>query len=175
MSSASGRCSGPNLTYETPLNSALVLYSWAEVTDALLQAGDRRGERRRVLRRRYTPQLLNWLIEGKTWKDIGLPQLYGHFVIVPTDPTKSESGGIFAVYLTSMLLGGDVPDRGCEPTQVLPQVHAYFDSLGFLEQSTGKLFDRFLRAGHGRQADHRRLREPGHREDPAGSAARSRS
>ena len=138
---------GPDLTYETPLNSALVLYSWAEVTDALLQQGVVE-EKDGVYYVADTAQLLNWLIEDKEFKAIGLPQLYGHFVILPTDPTKSESGGIFAVYLTSMLLGGDVPDVAASE-QVLPQVHAYFEGLGFLEQSTGKLFDRFLRAGPG--------------------------
>ena len=67
---------------------------------------------------------------------------------MPTDPGKSESGGIFAVYLTSMLAGGDVPNMAAAQ-QAMPQVQAYFDSLGYLEPSTGQLFARFLKAGQG--------------------------
>jgi hypothetical protein len=47
-----------------------------------------------------------------------------------------------------MLAGGDVPDIAASE-RALPRVHAYFDSLGLLQQSTGMLFDRFLRAGAG--------------------------
>ena len=125
---------GADLTYETPLNSALVLYSWAEVTDALVQQGIVE-EKDGVYYVADTAQLLNWLIQDKPWNDIGLSQLFGDFAIIPTNPTKSESGGIFAVYLTSMLLGGDVPDVAATD-KALPPVHAYFDSLGFLEAST---------------------------------------
>ena len=59
---------GPNLTYETPLSSALVLYSWAEITDALLKQGvitqDANGVYSLADEAR-TVQLLKWLTEGK--------------------------------------------------------------------------------------------------------------
>jgi hypothetical protein len=138
---------GNNLSYETPINSALVLYSWAQVTDALVKQGvvEEVGG---VYYVADVDAMLSWLFQDKDWKDLGLPQLYGRFAVVPTDPTKSESGGLFAVYLTSMLQDGHVPDVAAAG-QTLPRAHTYFDSLGFLEQSTGKLFDRFLRAGAG--------------------------
>lgn len=138
---------GNDLSYETPLNSALVFYSWAEVTDALV----RQGVVEEVDGVYYVvdiARMLGWLSQDKEWKDLGLPHLYGRFTVVPTDPTRSESGGLFAVYLTSILQDGHTPDAA-EAEQMLPRVRAYFGSLGFLEQSTGKLFDRFLRAGAG--------------------------
>ena len=76
-------------------------------------AGGCRGERRRVLRRRYrsTAQLADRRQRIRTTS--GCRSCAAHFVILPTDPTKSESGGIFAVYLTSMLAGRRRPGYRC--------------------------------------------------------------
>ena len=138
---------GHDPSYKTIFNSALVLYSWAEITDALQQAGVVE-QRDGVYYVTDTQKLISWLMEGKEWKDIGRPQNFGPFVVVPTDPAKSESGGIFAVYLASMLNNGIVLDRaGAE--QVLPRVHEYYDSLGYLEKSTGDLFAKYLKTGPG--------------------------
>ena len=67
---------------------------------------------------------------------------------MPTNPTKSESGGIFAVYLTTMFLDGHVPTSDTAG-QVLKGVQDYYGKLGLLLDSTGKLFDDFLHAGPG--------------------------
>ncbi len=43
--------------------------------------------------------------EGKTWADIGLPQLYGSISVKTTDPTKSNSGNMFAGLLANTMNG----------------------------------------------------------------------
>jgi hypothetical protein len=138
---------GPDLNYETLFNSTLVLYSWSDVTDALQRKG--MVEQKDGVYYATDPQaLIRYALEGHDWDQVGLPQLYGRFVIIPTDPTKSESGLLFAAYTAGMVLDGWVPDDA-SIGMALPTVHKYFDSLGYLEQSTGNLFTRFLQAGKG--------------------------
>src|SRR5207237_6576716 len=89
------------------------------------------------------------LLEAPTWKELGLPQLNGQFEVRTSDPTKSNSGNVFAAILAMMVLGGNVPDEA-SVEQTLPAVKQYFDRLGYMEPSTEELFKRCVSTGPGK-------------------------
>jgi hypothetical protein len=140
-------CHNGKAKAESVLASPLVFYSWDVVTDALVQQGliDKLDGSYYV---NDMPRFTRMLIAGKEWTAHGLPMLYGRAKIIPTDPSKSNSGEVFAALMTSMLLDGKVPD-GMTIEKVLPDVKGYFDRLGYLQTSTGELFKRFIRTGIG--------------------------
>jgi hypothetical protein len=128
-------------------NSPVVLYSWAPVADALVTAGVAKVDANGA----YTvdfARLVDLIMTGATWSDIGLPQLHGTIVVHTTDPTKSTSGLLFAGMLANSLNNGTIPD----PTTVgplLPEIQAYFLKLGHMEPASGDLFEQFLITGPG--------------------------
>ena len=91
---------------------------------------------------------------GTTWEEIGLPQLYGSVSVGTTDPTKSNSGNMFAGLLANTLCGGVADESNL--AEILPRLQIFFRSWGY-----GKLLLGFVRSvsedRHGRQASDRRL------------------
>jgi hypothetical protein len=88
-------------------NSALVLYSWTPVVDALVEA----GVAETTVDGAYTidfARLVDLMMAGTTWAEIGLPQLHGKIIVQTTDPARSNSGLLFAGMLANTLNGGDV-------------------------------------------------------------------
>lgn len=143
MARASGKTV---LADDTIFNSPIVLYAWSDVADALTKAG--------VVQVRdgtlYADmQALGGLIAGgKRWKeDLGL-NIYGPFKVTSTDPVKSNSGLIWAALLASSFNGGNTPTEADLPVLV-PKLQAYFASMGFMETSSGDLFENFLKQGMG--------------------------
>ncbi len=135
------------LTDETIFNSPIVFYAWTEVTDALTKAGAVRADADGTLLADVTA-IGRLITEGKRWKeDLGL-NIYGPFKVISTDPTKSNSGNIWAGLLATSLNGGEVPTNASLPA-LLPQLDAYFASMGFMEASSGDLFENFLKQGMG--------------------------
>jgi len=131
-------------------HSPLVLYSWDVVTDGLRTHGmvDKRGESYYVT---DFPQLLR-LIEARTaWADLGLPQLYGSLKIIATDPVKSNSGNSFAGLLANLMNGGDVVTLADEQrlAMLMTRLQNFFARLGFLEHTSGVLWDKFISQGAG--------------------------
>jgi hypothetical protein len=126
--------------------SPLVLYSWDIVADALAARGlaGQEGSRWAVTR---FPELVALVAEGTPWADLGLPQLYGKAAIVSTDPNRSNSGTLFAGLCASVLAGEVVDERTVEAQ--LGVLRDLFGRLGYLEHSTGVLFEQYLRAGVG--------------------------
>jgi hypothetical protein len=138
-----GRAASADIVF----NSPIVLYSWAPVADALIKIGvvQKIGEAYYVVN---FPKLVRMINEGKTWKEVGLPQLYGKITIFSTDPTRSNSGNMFAGLLANVLSGGQVASEATLP-KVLPAVKAFFDSQGFMEQSSDAIFRQYLTRGMG--------------------------
>jgi len=132
---------------ENVFNSPIVLYSWDIVVDALIKAGIVKQE----MSSYYIvdmPGLLTLIREGKKWSDIGLPQLYGKISATTTDPTKSNSGNMFAGLVANVLKGGDVVTEADLPG-ILPEVKEFFARQGFMQSTTGLLFEQFLKTGVG--------------------------
>ncbi|MFN8562272.1 MAG: substrate-binding domain-containing protein [Anaerolineae bacterium] len=137
-----------SISYETMFNSPIVLYSWGPLVDALVQQG------------LFTPvdnyytvdtaQLVSLLFQSPapSWQSLNVSGLYGNFNIITTDPTRSNSGNMFYGLLANMLVGGQVATLDSLKDQ-LPSIKAYFENQGYMEESSGVLFDRFINTGMG--------------------------
>ena len=131
---------------DTIFNSPIVYYAWSDVAQALVAKGavqDTGG----ILG--ADDSKIGALITGNArWKeDLGL-NIYGPFRVISTDPAKSNSGNIWAALLATTLNKGEVPTAATVDA-LLPQVSAYFASMGFMEPSSGDLFANFLKQGMG--------------------------
>ncbi len=138
---------GKPLKAEVIFNSPIVLYSWEEVVGALSAKGfvvhSPDGY--------YTAdlsQLITAIESGTKWADVGLPQLYGRMTIYSTDPTRSNSGNMFAGLLANIYNQGEVTDENALPG-VLPKLQGFFDRLGYLEGSSEDIFRHYLEEGMG--------------------------
>lgn len=137
----------PVLSAETIFNSPIVLYAWSDVADALTKTGVVRTAQDGTL---YADvQALGGLIsDGKRWKeDLGL-NIYGPFRVISTDPVKSNSGLIWSALLATSLNGGVALTESDLPV-LLPKLQSYFASMGYMESSSGDLFENFLKQGMG--------------------------
>lgn len=138
---------GPMKAAEIVFNSPMVLYSWEPVTEALVQAGVV-GKQGSVYYVTNLQKLLSMTESGTAWKSIGLTDLYGKVNIYSTDPTQSNSGNMFAALLANEINGGEVATESSLPT-ILPQLKAFFERQGFMEQSSDVIFRQFLSRGMG--------------------------
>lgn len=128
-------------------NSPLVLYSWDNVTDALIKQGivkKSQGTHYIV----DMSKLIALVTSGKKWSDIGLTELYGNINIQSTDPTKSNSGNQFAGLLADILNKGQVVDES-SVQQILPQLQAYFSKQGYQQTGSGDIFKQYITTGSG--------------------------
>lgn len=137
---------GKEMRRDTIFSSPVVLYSWAPVVDKLMAA----GVVTLVDGSYYIadfPKLLTFINSGKKWKDIGLTDLYGRIGIRSTDPNKSNSGMMFAGLLANTLNNDVATDSSL--AKDLPIVKTIFGRLGYMEGSSGDLFDQFVTQGEG--------------------------
>lgn len=137
----------PAVAQETVFNSPIVFYTWDVVADAfeaegLIEARDG------VWYLSDLPALIDHLQNGTAWKDVGLPQLFGKMKVASTDPRKSNSGNMFSGLLANMMNGGEVVS-GDQVEAVLKKLKAYFDRMGYMESSSGDIFENFLKTGVG--------------------------
>lgn len=139
------------LTYGDPakseiiFNTPIVLYTHSEIAQALAQAGivSESGGVYYVDMEKLTQEIEN----GTSWADLGLPQLYGSVTVATTDPTKSNSGNMFAGLLANTLCGGVADESNLD--EILPRLENIFQKLGYMESSSSDLFDQFLKTGMG--------------------------
>ena len=138
---------GRSVGADTVFASPLVFYSWDVVTDALIKIGivQKLGTSYYVV---DAPKMIRMISAGTKWKDIGLPELYGRISVRSTDPTKSNSGMMFAGLLANIANGGEVADEASLPKS-LPVVKTFFGRLGYMEPNSGDLFSQFLTMGEG--------------------------
>ncbi len=127
-------------------NSPIVIYSWDKVTEALISIGivEKRNKSYYIVN---FPKLIELVRQSKKWKEIGL-ELYGKISVFSTDPTKSNSGFMFSGLLANIINGGDVVDMKTIDN-VLPAIKEFFQRLGFLEHSSGTLFQKYKEQGMG--------------------------
>jgi hypothetical protein len=125
-------------------NSPIVIYTGWNIANALIQKGivEKRNEGFYIVRFR---ELLDVIIEQTTWKDLGL-NFYGKASVRCTDPTRSNSGNMFAGLVANMLNDGEVVDEQ-SIENVLPQLRAFFARLGMMEHSSGDIFRKFISTG----------------------------
>ncbi len=130
---------------EIILNTPIVLYTRSDVALSLVENGIAS-----VADDVYYVDMvkLTEVIEaGTTWEELGLSQLYGSVTVGTTDPTKSNSGNMFAGLLANTLCGGVADESNLN--EILPRLQSIFQKLGYMESSSSDLFDQFLKTGMG--------------------------
>ncbi len=127
-------------------SSPLVFYTHGMVLDALVKKGvvSEQGGVYYCDMKKMTDLLL----ADTKWSDIGCPELYGNVSIFSTDPEKSNSGNMFACLLATILNDGKVVDTASIDA-VMPKLKGIFSKLGYMEASSGILFNNFLTTGVG--------------------------
>jgi hypothetical protein len=142
------RASGKTVvSEETVFNSPIVFYAWEEVAEALIANGA--VSRHNDGRLAADVGRIGALIDGGArWQeDLGVP-VYGRFKVFSTHPAKSNSGNIWAALLATSLNGGEVPVAADLPA-LLPRLTGYFAQMGYMEASSGDIFENFLKQGMG--------------------------
>ena len=134
------------LKSEIIFNSPLVLYTWDVIAQSLEKQGfvQKQGNSYYITDMR---QLLDMIVAGKKWADIGVGELFGKIAITTTDPVKSNSGSMFAG-LVATILQGDVVDMTTVDL-VLPNLKNMFARLGYMPPSSQDLFQQYLTKGIG--------------------------
>jgi len=127
-------------------NTPIVFYSWPEVTQALMDQGivEQRENLYYVV---DTRKLLQLVQEGRAWKNLGLARQNGAVTVQSTDPTKSNSGFLMAGLMAVILNDGMVDEQ--QLPQLLPQLETIYRRMGYMENSTGILFDKYIKQGQG--------------------------
>ncbi len=128
-------------------NTPIVFYSWPEITRALMDQGvvEKRQDLYFVV---DTRKYLDMVQEGRTWKSLSLPRQNGVISILSTDPTKSNSGFLVSGLISVILNNGAMVNDG-NVQDVLPRVLDIYKHMGFMENSTGILFDKYIKQGQG--------------------------
>lgn len=128
------------------LNTPIVIYSWDTVVDALINE-----EIVTVVDDVYyitdMDKLLNYILEGKSWKDIGIDTLYGNININSTDPTTSSPGATYYGLLLSIMCGGEITEDNIEEN--LPKLKEFYNKSGYMNNTPADLFENYLKTGMG--------------------------
>lgn len=128
------------------LNTPIVIYSWGPVVDALINEGIV-TQKDGVYYISDMQKLMNYILEGKKWSDIGLTSLYGSINIASTDPVTSSPGATYYGLLLSILSGGEVTSENI--SQNLPKLKDFYIKSGYMNNTPADLFERYLKTGMG--------------------------
>ena len=128
------------------LNTPIVIYSWDKVVDALIKEKIV-TENDGVYYITDMNKLINYILEGKKWKDIGLTNLYGTINIASTDPVSSSPGATYYGLLLSILSEAQVNNDNI--TKNLPKLKEFYTKSGYMNNTPADLFERYLKTGMG--------------------------
>ena len=128
------------------LNTPIVIYSWKEVVDSLINENIV-TEKEGVYYITDMNKLMNYILQGKKWSDIGLTELYGTINIASTDPVSSSPGATYYGLLLSVLSGGEVTSDNIEAN--LPKLKEFYIKSGYMNNTPADLFERYLKTGMG--------------------------
>ena len=131
------------------LNTPIVIYSWKEVVDVLIKE-EIVTEEEGVYYISDMNKLINYILEGKKWSDIGLENLYGTINIASTDPVSSSPGATYYGLLLSILSGGYVNDDTIDEN--LAKLKDFYIKSGYMNNTPADLFERYLKTGMGGEA-----------------------
>ena len=128
------------------LNTPIVIYSWGEVVDALIKENIV-TQTDGVYYITDMNKLLSYILEGKKWSDIGLPNLYGNVNIASTDPVTSSPGATYYGLLLSIMCGGSINEQNIEEN--LPKLKEFYEKSGYMNNTPADLFESYLKTGMG--------------------------
>lgn len=128
------------------LNTPIVIYSWGEVVDALVNEKIV-TENNGVYYITDMDKLLDYILTGKKWSDIGLTGLYGNINIASTDPVTSSPGATYYGLLLSIMCKSSITEANV--TENLPKLKEFYKSSGYMNNTPADLFERYLKTGMG--------------------------
>ena len=128
------------------LNTPIVIYSWKEVVDALITQNIV-TEQNGVYFITDMKKLIDYILTGKKWSDIGLNNLYGTIIIASTDPVTSSPGATYYGLLLSILSENQVTSQNVN--QNLPKLKDFYIKSGYMNNTPADLFERYLKTGMG--------------------------
>ena len=128
------------------LNTPIVIYSWKEVVDALINEKIV-SEDTGVYYITDMNKLIDYILSGKKWSDIGLKNLYGSINIASTDPVTSSPGATYYGLLLSILSEGTVTSENIDKN--LPKLKEFYIKSGYMNNTPADLFERYLKTGLG--------------------------
>ena len=128
------------------LNTPIVIYSWKEVADKLIEQ-EIVSKEEDVYYITDMKKLMDYILEGKTWSDIGLTDLYGNINIASTDPISSSPGATYYGLLLSILGNGQITDEGLDEN--LEKLKQFYQKSGYMNNTPADLFERYLKTGMG--------------------------
>ena len=128
------------------LNTPIVIYSWKEVVDALINENIV-TENNGVYYISDMNKLIDYILSGKKWSEIGLNNLYGTINIASTDPVSSSPGATYYGLLLSILSGGQVNNDNIDAN--LAKLKDFYIKSGYMNNTPADLFERYLKTGMG--------------------------
>lgn len=128
------------------LNTPIVIYSWKEVVDALIKEKIVTNEDG-VYYITDMQKLIDYILQGKKWSDIGLNNLYGTINIASTDPVSSSPGATYYGLLLSILSESQVNSENIDKN--LPKLKDFYTKSGYMNNTPADLFERYLKTGMG--------------------------
>ncbi len=128
------------------LNTPIVIYSWGKVVDALVKEKIV-TEKEGVYYITDMDKLLNYILTGKKWSDIGLTELYGNINVASTDPVTSSPGATYYGLLLSIMCQSAVNDQSV--AENLPKLKEFYEKSGYMNNTPADLFERYLKTGMG--------------------------
>ena len=129
------------------LNTPIVIYSWKDVADKLIEQQIVTKDEDGVYYITDMNKLMNYILEGKKWSDIGLGDLYGNINIASTDPVSSSPGATYYGLLLSILGNGQITDDGLQAN--LEKLKSFYQKSGYMNNTPADLFERYLKTGMG--------------------------
>ncbi len=127
------------------LNTPIVIYSWDEVVKAL-EKENIVTQKNGVYYITNMEKLMNFILEGKKWSDIGV-DIYGSINIGSVDPVTSSPGATYYGLLLSIMAGGDINDETI--SSALPKLKTFYQKSGYMNNTPADLFSMFLKTGMG--------------------------
>ena len=128
------------------LNTPIVIYSWDTVVDVLIKENIV-TLKNNVYYITDMEKLINYILEGKQWKDLGLKNIYGQVNIGSVDPVTSSPGATYYGLLLSIMAGGDINDESIK--SALPKLQTFYKKSGYMNNTPADLFNKFLMTGVG--------------------------
>ena len=128
------------------LNTPIVIYSWDTVVDALIKENIV-TQKEGVYYITDMNKLIDYILQGKTWKDIGLDMLYGSINIDSTDPVTSSPGATYYGLLLSIMCQGNVTEENMREN--LPKLKEFYTKSGYMNNTPADLFEMYLKTGVG--------------------------
>lgn len=128
------------------LNTPIVIYSWKEVVNALINENIV-TEIDNVYYITDMDKLIDYILNNKKWSDIGLNELYGNINIASTDPVSSSPGATYYGLLLSILSNGQITDDNINDNLV--KLKQFYEKSGYMNNTPADLFERYLKTGMG--------------------------